>query len=122
MEGFSYKGFMETYDTINYIKVEHGIDSLTFKGTFITQAEKNTNIYKDLHSTYHEDLADSFLKTSIRKDVKINELETVYAPVMEYCPKSNAVMDYAALLLELNVLDTEASDRLRQLTGIPESA
>lgn len=117
VEGFSYKGLMETIDTIAYIKEEHAIDSLSLKGVFITQAETNTNIFKDLRENYCKELSDYFLNTVIRKDIKISEIETVFQPVLSYCPNTNAVFDYANLILELNILDDATAQLLREAIG-----
>lgn len=114
VEGFSYKGLKETIETILYIKEEHDIESLEFKGAFITQAEMNTNLYQGLHESYTEELKGKFLKTAIRKDIKIGEIETNFQPIMEYAPNTNAVFDYSRLLLELNILDSD-SERLLKM-------
>lgn len=112
VEGFSHKGLQETLDTIIYIKEEHDLDHLKFGGTFITQAEKNTVIFKDLFESYESTLAEKFLKTAIRKDIKVCELESIFKPLLEYCPNSNVVFDYAKLILELNILDEDAASNL----------
>lgn len=113
VEGFSYKGLKETIDTILYIKEEHDLDTIQFGGAFITQAEPNTNIYKDVCAEYVNELGSKFFTTPIRKDIKISEIETNFRPVLEYCPDTNAVFDYAKLLLEFNILDSEAAAHLR---------
>lgn len=112
VEGFSHKGLQETLDTIIYIKEEHDLDHLKFGGTFITQAEKNTVIFKDLFESYESTLAEKFLKTAIRKDIKVCELESIFKPLLEYCPNSNVVFDYSKLILELNILDEDAASNL----------
>lgn len=112
MEGFSYKGLKETIDTILYIKEEHEID-IEFGGAFITQAETNTNVYHGLAETYTLELGDKFLKTPIRKDIKVSELETNFAPILEYCPDTNALFDYSSLILELGILDTQTAEQLK---------
>lgn len=105
VEGFSYKGLQETLETILYIREEHGIDSLRFKGAFITQAETNTNIFKGIQENYKSELGAHFLNTAIRKDIKICEIETNYIPILQYCADTNAVFDYSKLILELGILD-----------------
>lgn len=112
LEGFSHKGLQETLDTITYIKEEHDLEHLKFGGTFITQAEKNTVIYKDLAESYENMLESDFLKTAIRKDIKVCELESVFKPLLQYCPNSNVVYDYSKLILELNILDEAANQKL----------
>lgn len=111
VEGFSYKGLQETLETILYIKEEHGIDSLQFKGAFITQAETNTNIFRGIRENYKSELGARFLNTAIRKDIKICEIETNYIPILQYCADTNAVFDYSRLILELGILD-DASQQI----------
>ena len=74
----------------------------------------NTNLYQGLHESYTEELKGKFLKTAIRKDIKIGEIETNFQPIMEYAPNTNAVFDYSRLLLELNILDSD-SERLLKM-------
>lgn len=118
VEGFSYKGLKETIETILYIKDEHDIDTLEFGGTFITQAEVNTNVFQGLHENYQLELQDKFLKTAIRKDIKIAEVETNFEPILKYAPDTNAVFDYAKLIIELGILDEAAEEILRKSIGM----
>lgn len=113
VEQFSYKGLTETLNNILYIKDEHGLDYPEFAGAFITQAEPNTNVFKDLTEAYKEQLGDKFLKTFIRKDIKISEIETNFKPILEYNANTNAVFDYAELLLELDILDFASAQTLK---------
>lgn len=117
LEGFSYEGLRETIDTVCYIREEHDLTSVALGGVFITQVETNTNIFKDLKGNYEEELSDKFLLTPIRKDVKVSEIETEFKPILEYCPNTNAVFDYANLLLEMNILDDAAQHLLAQSIG-----
>lgn len=117
LEGFSYEGLRETIDTIKYIKEEHDLDTVSFGGAFLTQVETNTNIFKGLKENYEEELCERFLTTPIRKDVKVNEVETKFMPILDYCPNTNAVFDYAGLLLEMNILDEEAACLLSKSIG-----
>ena len=116
-EGISYKGLRETMETIAYIKEEHDIENAHFLGTFITQVETNTNIFKELKETYATELGAKFLKTPIRKDIKVSEVETVFKPLLTYAPNTNAVFDYAALLLELGILPEDKADILKEAVG-----
>ena len=118
VEAFSYKGLKETLDSIAYIKEEHDLENCNFLGAFITQAELNTNIYKDLNKQYQQELGAKFLKTPIRKDIKISEVETVFVPLLEYCSTANAIFDYANLILELNILTDHEQSLLKKAMGI----
>lgn len=117
VEGYSYKGLKETLDSIIYIKEEHDIDNLNFLGVFITQAEINTNVYKDINETYASNLGTKFLKTPIRKDTKVPEIETEFKPILQHSPDTNAVFDYSKLLLELKILDSDAEEKLLHAIG-----
>lgn len=117
IEGFSYKGLEETLDTIAYIKEEHDVESVNFMGTFITQAERNTNLYKDLKESYTDELGGRFFQTSIRKDIRVGEIETVFKPMLEYAPNTNAVYDYSKLLLEMEILSEDKRRMLEYAIG-----
>lgn len=117
LEGFSYAGLKETIKTIQYIKEEHDIDTVQFGGTFLTHVEERTNIFKDLSESYEAELQNKFFKTHIRKDIKVSEVETTYRPILEYCPNTNAVFDYANLLLEMHILPESAQKLLAQSIG-----
>lgn len=117
LEGFSYKGLRETIDTIYYIKSEHDIDTIEFSGAFITQAETNTVIYKSLSENYKNELCGKFYRSCIRKDIRVSEIETAFAPVMEYCPDSRVVYDYSILLLEMHILPPAAQALLSSTLG-----
>lgn len=118
LEEFSYAGLLETIKTIRYIKEEHDLDSVKFGGAFITHAEERTNIFKGLSESYETELQDKFLKTYIRKDIKVNEVETTFRPILDYCPNSNAVFDYAKLLLEMGILNQTARMTLEEAIGV----
>jgi chromosome partitioning protein len=117
MEGFSYKGLLETLETMNYIITEHEISNLKFGGVFVTQAETNTNIYRDLRTNYIDGLKEKFLHTPIRKDIRVAEVETMFKPLLEYAPNTNAIFDYSKLIIELNILDEASSSNLRAAIG-----
>ena len=118
VEAFSYKGLKETLDSIAYIKDEHDLENCNFLGAFITQAELNTNIYKDLNKSYQTELGAKFLKTPIRKDIKISEVETVFQPLLKYCSTANAIFDYGNLILELDILDSKQKQLLKASMGL----
>ncbi|MBO5093185.1 MAG: AAA family ATPase [Lachnospiraceae bacterium] len=114
LENFSYEGLRETLDSIIFIKEEHDIDSLNFGGAFITHSETNTISYRSAAENYAETLGNKFFRTSIRKDIKISEIEKCFRPILEYCPNTNAVFDYSNLLLEMKILDEHSESILRR--------
>jgi len=110
IESFSYKGLKETVASIFYIKAEHDLDNIKFLGAFITQANKNTNIYKQTQEAYKLELQERFFDTSIRVDTKISEAETALIPLLER--NGNALKDYAELLIETGILNDELNLKL----------
>ena len=118
MEGFSYEGLKECMKTILYIKEEHDIENLELGGVYITQAEVNTNIFRDIREVYEKELGCKFLSTAIRKDIKASEIETAYKPILEYAPDTNIVFDYCNLILELNILDELTANQLKAAIGL----
>jgi len=80
------------------------VDSVSFLGTFVTQAERNTVLYRDLKESYTDELGGKFFQTSIRKDIRVSEIETIFKPILDYAPNTNAVYDYTRLILEMNIL------------------
>lgn len=121
IEGFSYSGLKETLDTIVYIKEEHDVENVNFLGTYITQAERQTNLYKDLKESYTGELGGKFFQTSIRKDIRVGEIETVYKPILEYAPNTNVIYDYSKLLLEMGILPEDKQRILEYAIGEGES-
>lgn len=113
LEKYSYKGLTETLSDISYIKEEHGIDNPDLLGVFITQAETNTRIYKKSNEKYISELEDKFFRTSIRKDINIANMEEELKPILSLTPNCNAVFDYAELLLETGILDSQSTEILK---------
>ena len=56
------------------------------------------------------ELQERFFDTSIRVDTKISEAETALIPLLER--KGNALKDYAQLLIESGIFDTELNTKL----------
>lgn len=117
LEEYSYKGLQETLNTVAYIKEEHDLENPKIGGVFMTQAETNTIIYKDLATLYNDTLGDLFCRTCIRKDIKICEINKSFQPVLSYCPDSNAVYDYFKLIEELDILDDSGTAALKSCFG-----
>ncbi|MBA4688605.1 MAG: ParA family protein [Candidatus Galacturonibacter soehngenii] len=119
-EIFSYEGLIEILDEVNYIKEEHFIENCEFLGTFMTQVKARTNIFKDLSENYKDELAEKFLQTPIRDDIKISKMETELTTLLKLSPNSNALFDYAKLILEINTkinfIDSETEKILKSIT------
>ncbi len=115
-DGFGYVGMVDTLKTIQKIKEQYGLD-VQFLGVFFTRAESNTNLYKDLSDAYKQELEDKYFQSSIRKDIRVSEIETKFVPILEYAPNTNAVFDYAQLIIEMGILDTEKEKILKAAIG-----
>lgn len=116
VENFSYKGLRETLASLNYIIEEHDLTELAFLGTFLTQANPRTTIFKEMVERGETDFASAgmtgkFFKSYIRVDTKINVINSQFRSILDF-PNSNALIDYAKLLLETGLLDAESAKKL----------
>ena len=112
VESYSYKGLRETLSSILYIKEEHDLDKIEFLGAFITQVNSQTNVYKEIKAQYELELGNKFFKNPVRIDTKINEIEVNLKPLLSYSLESNALIDYAKLVLEMDILDKNSKEIL----------
>ena len=112
VEDFSYKGLKETMRDIAYIKDEHDLD-VEFLGAFITQADKQTIAYRERKEKYEVELNNKFFGTAIRRDTKVEQIESKMVSMLNHSLSSNALLDYANLLLETKLLDSKAEERLK---------
>lgn len=115
-DGFGYVGMEDTLKSIQKIKEKYNLD-VQFLGAFFTRAESNTNLYKDLCDAYKQELNDKYFESSIRKDIRVSEIETKFVPILEYAPNTNAVFDYARLILEMGILDADKEQLLKSAIG-----
>lgn len=115
-DGFGYVGMVDTLKSIQKIKEQYNLD-VQFLGAFFTRAESNTNLYKDLSDAYKQELEDKYFQSSIRKDIRVSEIETRFVPILEYAPNTNAVFDYAKLILEMGILDARQEKMLKEAIG-----
>ena len=113
-EKLSYKGLKETLRCLNNIIEEHDIENLHFLGAFLTQAEVRTKAYKNNRLDIEIALGEKFIKTAVRKDTAICDMNTDMLPLLQSKPNTNAIFDYSSMLIELGLLDQKAEDILRQ--------
>lgn len=110
-DGFSYHGLTGLLNKIYEIK--GGLnDELEIIGVFFTNVNRRTNLFKQLRDLFKEDLGDKLLDAYIRHDNKVKESNTALIPLYDYAPKANATIDYAKLILELNILDEKNKNQL----------
>ncbi len=117
IENYSYKGLKETLTSMNYIIEEHDLESLHFLGAFFTQVNPRTNIFREMTQKCSDDFSNAeiegkFFHTFIRMDTKINEINVNFGSLLKH-PESNALIDYAQLLLEMQILDPESEKILK---------
>lgn len=101
---FAFKGVRETIRLILRTKQKYGLN-LEFGGAFLTRSERNTNSFREYLEKYNSQLGEYMLHTVISKDVKVKEVSSKAVPVLAYCPNTNCVVDYAKLIIEMNILD-----------------
>ena len=118
IENYSYKGLCETLNSLSYIIEEHELQNLTFLGAFFTQVNPRTNIFKEMTGQCKTNFSlagfhGKLFHTYIRSDTKINEINASFDSLLHY-PESNALIDYANLLLETGLLDPKSSQILKE--------
>jgi chromosome partitioning protein len=112
--GFSYAGLTRLLSEIYRIKDEFNPD-LVFLGAFITNANKQKRVFKDLFEEYKEELGDKFLHSYIRTDKNVDESNTAFVPLLSYNRNCNAVADYRRLLASLKILNAEDQKKLESI-------
>ena len=112
VEQYSLKGLRETLSSIVYIKEEHDLEQIEFLGAFITQASINTNAFKDGRELFKDNLQNKLFKTPVRQDTKINEVNQTLRSLFA-SGTSNAIIDYANLLLEMKILTPAGEEKLK---------
>lgn len=111
VEQYSLKGLRETLSSIVYIKEEHDLEQIEFLGAYITQASTNTNAFKSGRELFQNSLHSKLFQTPIRQDTKINEVNQTLRSLFE-SGGSNAIIDYANLLIEMKMLPPEGEEKL----------
>lgn len=104
-ERLSYEGAKTTLATILTVKEEFMVDSVKFGGVFLNDIDLRTNIHKEWVETYKNEFQDSYLNSSIRKSIRVKEMESNFIPVMYLKNNLEILIDYSCLLLEMNILN-----------------
>ncbi|MDI9242327.1 ParA family protein [Fusibacillus kribbianus] len=118
-ESYSRKGIEETLDNVLRIKEDFDIP-VTVKGVYITRVESNTVIFRAIYDELCQSLGDMFFRTYIAKDVKASEAISQNLPILQYCPSTRCVFDYAKLLLEMDILNETDTLCLKKSIGMEE--
>lgn len=117
-EQLSYEGLKTTFNAILKVQEEFMLTSLKFGGAFLVATEPSTILHRNIVEQYENELGNKFLKSYIRKDIKVAEMETYFKPLMSFAPFSNALFDYGKLLLEMNILSSAQENLLKEALGI----
>lgn len=88
------------------------MEQIEFLGAFITQASINTNAFKDGRELFKDNLQNKLFKTPVRQDTKINEVNQTLRSLFA-SGTSNAIIDYANLLLEMKILTPAGEEKLK---------
>ena len=94
-----------TYETIKTVK-EFNNDSLSILGAVITMYSGRANVtrqFEDLIADVADGLGIKLLNTRIRRSIAVEEARALNLNMYSYAPKSNAILDYGALIKELKI-------------------
>lgn len=116
-DGFSRKGLKEILDVVSDIKMEHDLTHVKFLGTFLTQVDPRTKVVKERIADYQSAIPDLLMKTYIRRDTKIAQMESKFVPMLQHSLDSNALIDYCHLLLEMDLLSEDKKEKLLRSIG-----
>lgn len=100
---FSLQGITQLAETIERVK-NYCNPAIQVLGIFLTKHNPRTRFSKEVKGTVDmiaEDLHIPALDTYIRESVSLREAQSLQQSVLEYAPKSNAVIDYESLIDEL---------------------
>lgn len=110
LDSFSYEGLKSLLRRISDLN-RNSKFYIEFK-VFFTDVNSRTILFKSLYEQYKDILGDFFCNTYIRSDNSVREASTVYFPVPDYAPRSNATMDYISLIEEVLHVDRRAIKRI----------
>lgn len=117
-EKLSFEGARNTIDTILKVKEEFMVSNVKFGGTFLVDIDTRTNNFKERQNEFKYTFGNSCLNSFIRKSVRIQEMESVYEPLLfAKGDTSHALKDYGELLYEFNLLPTEQQLKLKEILG-----
>ena len=100
---FSLQGITQLAETIERVK-NYCNPAIQVLGIFLTKHNPRTRFSKEVKGTVDmiaEDLHIPALDTYIRESVSLREAQSLQQSILEYAPKSNAVIDYESLIDEL---------------------
>lgn len=105
---YAFMGLHATTKNLAYLEEEYDI-KLPKPHVFVVAAETNTKNFKITAENYEEILMESF----IRKTREATDLEVQHQRLLMKYPKGTLMKDYGRLILELNILDTQAEEQFR---------
>lgn len=100
---FSLQGITQLSETVERVRLSCN-PSIQFLGIFLTKHNPRTRFSKEVKGTLEmiaEDLNIPVLDTYIRESIALREAQSLQQSILDYAPKSNAVIDYENLCEEL---------------------
>ena len=110
LDNLSYDGLLSLVKRISKINRNSEFE-VQFK-VFLTKVNSRTTLFSSLQQQYKDVLGDIFCAAYIRHDNNVKEASTVYFPVPDYAPKTNATMDYISLIEEVLHIERRGIKRI----------
>ncbi len=102
-DAYSLQGLVQVSETISYVQ-RHDNPNLKVLGVLLTRFDSRPRLTKRMLETAEmicENYSIPLLNTRIRSCIALADAQTYQYNLMEYAPKSNAALDYLALVDEL---------------------
>lgn len=114
-EKLSFEGARNTIDTILKVKEEFMVSNVKFGGIFLVDIDTRTNNFRERQLEFKKTFGNSCMNSFIRKSVRIQEMESIYEPLLfSKGDTSNVLSDYGKLLYEFNLLPDEQQSILKE--------
>lgn len=100
---FSLQGITQLYDTVDRVQ-RYCNNRLAFAGILLTRFNPRTLLSSEIRGTAQmisEDLGIPLFDSFIRTSVTVSEAQSLQRDLLEYAPKNNVAIDYAAFVSEL---------------------
>lgn len=114
-ESLSFEGARNTIDTILKVKDEFMVSNVKFGGTFLVGVDIRTNNFKERLLEFKNTFGSSCMTSFIRKSVRIQEMESIYEPLLFSKKNTSEILyDYGKLLYEFNLLPADQQSMLKE--------
>lgn len=114
-EKLSLEGAKNTVDTLLRVKDEFMVSNVKFGGIFLVDIDTRTNNFKELQQEFQKTFGSTCMNSFIRKSVRIQEMESIYEPLLfSKGDTTNVLTDYGKLLYEFNLVSEEQQVKLKE--------